>query len=262
MNSRCRHRWLDLYCQPNSESGFVQVYNARQLDAFKQCEVCEAIGKRNEQGTILQLPKNKWDNQRFQAARWAQNLETFAPLQEQECNSNLLEDFQIEQSEVNSNDWYTPAWLIEVVHAVMGGIDLDPASCARANLIVEASRFFSEQEDGLSKEWEGKVWLNPPYSKPEIDQFTSHLLGERGRGHIDQTCVLTRNATETHWCQQLLKRCDRFCLLNKRVSFWHPDKPVGTDKSGHILFYFGSNTAKFEQLLKPHGLVFKGASHD
>lgn len=83
----CRHQWLALYQQPNRESGFVQVYNAQQLDAFKQCDICRAIGKRNEQGTILQLPKAKWDNHRLQSARWAQNLEVFAAAQEEECNS-------------------------------------------------------------------------------------------------------------------------------------------------------------------------------
>lgn len=177
----------------------------------------------------------------------------------------LLGDFQVEQPEISSNDWYTPIWLIEAARAVMGRIDTDPASCTKANQIVKADRFFSEQEDGLSRMWWGRVWLNPPYSMPLIEKFTDRFIEEWegwDKGTVSQACVLTRNATETQWCQQLLRRCDRFCLLNKRVSFWHPDKPVGTDKSGHILFYFGGNTAKFEQLLKPRGLVFKGACHD
>jgi ParB family transcriptional regulator, chromosome partitioning protein len=158
----------------------------------------------------------------------------------------------------DSNDWYTPIWLIEAARTVMGGIDLDPASCARANEIVKAKRFYSKREDGLIRYWSGNVWLNPPYSMPLIEQFTDRLLQEWESVLVDQVCVLTRNATETKWCQRLLKESDRFCLLNKRVSFWHPDKPVGQDKCGHIIFYFGSDTQQFERVFSAHGLVFAG----
>lgn len=83
----CRHQWLDLYQQPNSESGFIQVYEAQKLDSFKKCGVCGAIGKRNERGTILQLPQAKGDKHLLDAARWFENLKAFAVVQEEECSS-------------------------------------------------------------------------------------------------------------------------------------------------------------------------------
>lgn len=171
---------------------------------------------------------------------------------------SLLKDFEIEQSEISSDNWYTPAWLIDLAREVMGWIDTDPASCLKANAIIKASTFYTKQHDGLIEDWQGRVWLNPPYSMPLIEQFTARLCETYFSGSVTAACVLTRNATETKWCQLLLTNCDCFCLLNKRVSFWHPDKPVGTDKCGHILFYFGGNTEAFYRLLNPHGLVFKG----
>lgn len=176
--------------------------------------------------------------------------------------SLLPENNQLQSSETDSNDWYTPVWVIQAIEQVMGWIDLDPASCAQANRIVKAKRFFSKEDNALSQDWmnggSGNVWLNPPYSMPEIGQFVYRFLEEWKEGAVDQGCILTRNATETQWCQRLLRKSDRFCLLNKRVSFWHPEKPVGQDKCGHIIFYFGENTEEFERVFAAHGLVFVG----
>ena len=72
---------------------------------------------------------------------------------------------------VNQNsgevEWYTPPWLLERVKRVLGTIDLDPASCSTANLNVGASRFYTADDDGLSRLWDGTVWMNHPYGKSE-----------------------------------------------------------------------------------------------
>ena len=45
---------------------------------------------------------------------------------------------------------------------VLGSIDLDPASCATANLVVKARTFYKKDDDGLVHPWKGNVFLNPP----------------------------------------------------------------------------------------------------
>lgn len=61
---------------------------------------------------------------------------------------------------------YTPAEIIEAARAVMGGIDLDPASTQSVNdLRVRAHAFFDRGSDGLTKFWYGRAWLNPPGGK-------------------------------------------------------------------------------------------------
>ena len=42
----------------------------------------------------------------------------------------------------------------------------DPASHPLAQARVRATQFFTQEDDGLKREWHGRVWLNPPYSQP------------------------------------------------------------------------------------------------
>jgi ParB family chromosome partitioning protein len=59
---------------------------------------------------------------------------------------------------------YSPSWLAAGAREVMGGIDLDPASCQAANEIVRARRIFTRETDGLARRWQGRVFLNAPFS--------------------------------------------------------------------------------------------------
>jgi hypothetical protein len=71
----------------------------------------------------------------------------------------------IAQHSSESNEHYTPRDIVERARLLMGGIDLDPASCEEANKTVKAGMIFTKVDDGLSKPWHGRVFLNPPGGK-------------------------------------------------------------------------------------------------
>ena len=104
------------------------------------------------------------------------------------------------------NEWYTPAEYIEAARHVLGDIDLDPASTAEANSVVEARRFYTTEDDVFSEPWRGHVWMNPPYAHPLIEKFVDRLIDQFKSGDVTAAISLTNNATATQWCQKLAHR--------------------------------------------------------
>jgi hypothetical protein len=88
---------------------------------------------------------------------------------------------------------------IERAKQVMGGIDLDPASCEMAQKTVQAGKYYTAEQNGLLQPWEGRVWLNPPYAQPHIVNFTAKLIASYDSGDVTDAIALTGNFTDTAW---------------------------------------------------------------
>ena len=154
-----------------------------------------------------------------------------------------------------NNEWYTPPEIIEAARAVMGGIDLDPASSEIANRTVRAARFFTEQDNGLEQNWQGRVWLNPPYAQPAIRFFAEKLIDSLA--NIDAAIVLVNNATETRWFQHMASRADGICFFSGRVRFLDPYGNPGAPLQGQAALYFGDSLGKFNERFSEFGFVVR-----
>ena len=157
------------------------------------------------------------------------------------------------------NEWYTPAEFIEAARAAMGGIDLDPASSSAANEIVKAARFYSIQDDGLTREWGGRVWMNPPYSSPHITLFVAKLLKEIGSGRVTQAVVLVHNCTDTQWFRDLAGVFETVCFKTGRVRHWKAEDaaPEGGALQGSLFAYYGGNGKEFIRRFGSFGVTMR-----
>lgn len=147
-----------------------------------------------------------------------------------------------------NNEWYTPTKFIDVARKVMGSIDTDPASSEIANKNVKAKTFYTEESNGLEQEWQGNVWMNPPYAQPLIQQFSDKLVSEIDKGNVEQAMVLVNNATETRWFNTLSKKATAIWFVPNRIKFIDIEgNPSGAPLQGQAIIYFGDNFEKLRE---------------
>jgi len=121
-----------------------------------------------------------------------------------------------------SKVWLTPPSFIER----LGPFDLDPCAAPSPRPWPTATRHIELPEDGLSAQWEGRVWLNPPYTQ-QIGPWLVKM-GQHGSG-----IALIFARTETAiWHEHIWPVADAILFLEGRIFFHRPDGTRGTSNAG------------------------------
>ena len=163
----------------------------------------------------------------------------------------------------DSDSWFTPKNFTDSARKVMGSIDLDPFSSAAANKLVQATKFYTEEDDAFQQNWKVRrqfkdkaVWMNPPYSGKLCKDAVNKFIDCYDAGNFDTGIFLVNNSTETVWFQRALLNCNAVCFPAKRISFWNVDgKAVSGNTRGQAFFYFGNNAEKFFEEFDQYGSV-------
>ncbi len=150
---------------------------------------------------------------------------------------------------------YTPEKYLESARLVMGGIDLDPASNPMAQKNVNADIYYTQADDGLTKQWKGKVWMNPPYTARIINIFLEKLVGHFENNEVTEAIVLTNNNTDTSWFHKSAQQASAICFTAGRINFLKRDGSTSSPTNGQSFFYFGNNPEVFNKEFSQYGLV-------
>lgn len=137
-----------------------------------------------------------------------------------------------------SNEWYTPRWVIEIAEGWMGPIDLDPASSAAANTMVQAANYYTAADNGLQQPWFGNVWLNPPYGG-EGAEWVVHMLAKHRDRAISRGVLLVNAVPDRKWFAPLwdypsLWFYDRIRFLDPKTLL-----PQDSPTNANVLFFIG-----------------------
>lgn len=111
-----------------------------------------------------------------------------------------------------SDEWATPPEIVASLEAELGHFDLDP--CCRPET-ARAPRFFTKDVDGLTQPWIGRVFLNPPYSKPA--PWIKKAIEEISAGRCVLVAAVLPVRTDTGWFHDLIKDRAEIRFIRRRV---------------------------------------------
>lgn len=137
--------------------------------------------------------------------------------------------------------WLTPKYIIDA----LGPFDMDP--CVPNHMPWStAARMVTKSEDGLSVDWEGTVWLNPPYGRESIP-----FLRKMAR-HRNGVALLFGRTDTKAWHELVFPVCDAVLFMKGRIAFFREDGTrAGTANAPSVLV---SYTQYFTERLRESGI--------
>lgn len=112
----------------------------------------------------------------------------------------------------NSNEWPTPQYFFDRLNEEFS-FTLDP--CADSSN-AKCARYFTQEEDGLTKHWDGVVFMNPPYGD-QLSKWMRKAFEESRRG-ATVVCVVP-SRTDAVWWHTFAMRASEIRFVKGRLSF-------------------------------------------
>lgn len=137
-----------------------------------------------------------------------------------------------QSAKMAKDEWLTPPEILEK----LGSFDLDP--CAPVNRPWNtALKHYTIEDDGLSKQWFGQVWCNPPYGLEAarwLDKLQEHNNGI--------ALIFARTETKMFF-DHVWSKADALLFIEGRLYFHHVDGTKANANAGapSVLIAYGSN---------------------
>ena len=114
-----------------------------------------------------------------------------------------------------SGEWATPQDFFEKLNWRFGPFDLDP--CANP-VNTKCANFFTEAEDGLTKDWEGfRLFVNPPYGRG-IDKWIKKGYLESQKKNTRVVMLIPARPDTKYWHEYVMKASEVY-FVKGRLKF-------------------------------------------
>jgi phage N-6-adenine-methyltransferase len=129
-------------------------------------------------------------------------------------------------------EWRTPR---ELGRNLVEAYDLNLDACASAENTL-CPVYWSEADDALAREWNGRVWCNPPFSG--CRDWVEKAICEVGDGRAQCVIMLLPAQVGLSWFTLAVDSAP-FWLFDKRVKYEPPDGVKASSPAfGSVLFEF------------------------
>lgn len=138
-----------------------------------------------------------------------------------------------ERCENTKVEWLTPPELVKK----LGEFDLDPCSPVNPPF-VHAKVNFTVEDNGLEREWFGRVYCNPPYGK-----YLSLWL-ERLKNHGNGIALIFARTETKCFFDNIWNSADALLFVKGRIRFYHVSgKLGGTPGAPSVFVAYGKSNA-------------------
>jgi hypothetical protein len=134
--------------------------------------------------------------------------------------------------------WLTPPDIL----SALGDFDLDPCACSEPRPWPTARTHFTVEDDGLTKPWFGRVWMNPPYGPPKVVGPWMRRMADHGAG----TALIFARTETALFFETVWRRAAACLFLEGRLFFCRPDGTQAGHNAGapSVLVAYGEYDAK------------------
>ena len=131
----------------------------------------------------------------------------------------MNKETQVVMFSSKTGEWATPQDFFSKLDWRFGPFDLDP--CASPHN-TKCANFYTEPEDGLSKDWEGhSVFVNPPYGRG-IERWIAKAYKESQKDNT-KVVMLIPARTDTRYWHDYVMKASEIHFVKGRLKFGDSD---------------------------------------
>ena len=147
----------------------------------------------------------------------------------------MNKETQVVMFSSKTGEWATPEEFFEKLDWRFGPFDLDP--CADPTN-AKCANFFTEAENGLTKNWEGFTsFINPPYGRG-FDKWIQKSY-EESRKEDTRVVMLIPARTDTKYWHNYVMKADEVYFVKGRLKFGDSDNSAPFPSA--VVVFDGSN---------------------